>query len=37
MHEAKKSFLMVYIWTDDCYENIKIYKNKMIVKFNYVL
>ena len=52
---AKKSFLMVYVVTNGCYENTKMklwsiiayqnydtveffyYKQKMIVKFNYVL
>ena len=33
MHYAKKSFLMVYVGMYDCYENIKIYKKKMIIKF----
>ena len=37
MHYTKKSFLMGYVGMYDSYEYIKIYKKKMIVKFNYVL
>ena len=36
MHYGKKSFLMVYVGTYDCFENIKIYNKKMIFKFNYI-
>ena len=36
MHYAKKPFLMVYIGTYDCYENIKIYNKEISFTFNYV-
>ena len=36
MHYAKKSVLMAYVRMYGCHENIKTYKKKMIVKFNYI-
>ena len=32
----KKSVLMAYVGMYGCHENIKTYKKKMIVKFNYI-